>query len=61
MATALRTGRPHKASGALTYHVLEAMHAFHTASDTRRTVELRSTCRQPEPLPLGLLHRRIDH
>ena len=41
--------------------LLEAMHTFHTASDTRRTVEFRSTRRQPEPLSLGLLHGRIDH
>jgi hypothetical protein len=29
MAYALRSGRPFRANGQLTYHVLEAMHFFH--------------------------------
>ncbi|MCC6445275.1 MAG: Gfo/Idh/MocA family oxidoreductase, partial [Armatimonadetes bacterium] len=32
MAYALRSGRPHRASGELAYHVLDTMHAFHDAS-----------------------------
>jgi predicted dehydrogenase len=50
MAEALRGGRPHRASGDLAYHVLDAMHAFHDASATGRHVELASTCARPEPL-----------
>ena len=53
MAEAMRTGRPHRASGELAYHVLDAMHAFHDASTTGRHVELASTCPRPEPLPLA--------
>jgi predicted dehydrogenase len=53
MAEALRSGRPHRASGELAYHVLDAMHAFHDASTTGRHVELASTCPRPEPLPLA--------
>lgn len=60
MAMGLRTGRPHRASGELTYHVLDIMHAVHDASIAGRHVELASTCVQPAPLPLGLLPGRLD-
>ena len=50
MAEGLRSGRAHRASGELAYHVLEAMHAFHDASATGRHVELVSSCARPEPL-----------
>lgn len=51
MAEGLRSGRPHRAGGELAYHVLDAMHAFHDASQSGRHVELASTCSRPEPLP----------
>jgi predicted dehydrogenase len=54
VAAAIRAGRPHRASGGLTYHVLEAMHAFLDASASGRHVELTSTCDRPAPLPPGL-------
>ena len=54
MAYAIRSGREHRANGQLTYHVLEAMHAFHQASHQEKTITLKSTCRKPAPLPLGL-------
>ena len=60
MAYALRSGRPHRANGDLTYHVLEAMHAFHEASDSERTVKMLSTVERPAPLPLGLLKGSLD-
>jgi len=60
MANAIRSERPHRASGDLTYHVLEAMHAFHQASDQERTVELKSTVKKPEALPLGLIEGYLD-
>ena len=34
MAYGLRSGRPHRCSGELAYHVLELMYAFHEASDS---------------------------
>ncbi|MGH2457759.1 MAG: Gfo/Idh/MocA family protein, partial [Chloroflexota bacterium] len=55
LAGALRSGRPHRANGALTYHVLDVMHAFHEASRSGQHVELASTCDRPAPLPTGLL------
>src|SRR6185295_10254952 len=44
MAYALRSGRPHRASGELAYHVLEVMRSFAEASAHGRHVELGSTC-----------------
>jgi len=60
MAYALRTGRPHRASRELAYHVLDAMHAFHDASEQGRHIELESTCRRPAPLPAGLPRGVLD-
>jgi len=60
MASALRNRRPHRANGDLTYHVLEAMHAFHAASDSEKTVKLESTVERPAPLPLGLIKGYVD-
>jgi predicted dehydrogenase len=52
MAKALRSGQLHRANGDLTYHVLEAMHAFYVASKIEKTVKLKSTVKRPAPLPL---------
>ncbi len=60
MAYALRSGRPHRASGELAYHVLDIMHAFHDASREGRHIELESTCAKPAPLPVGLEHGKLD-
>ena len=60
MAYALRSGRPHRASGDLAYHVLDIMHAFHQASREGKHVELTSTCNRPAPLPLGLVEGMLD-
>ena len=60
MAYALRSGRPHRASGEMAYHVLDVMHAFHDASDQGRHIDLESTCARPAPLPMGLLHGLLD-
>lgn len=60
MAYALRSGRPHRASGELAYHVLDIMHAFHDASNAGKHIELESTCARPQPLPLGLRHGLLD-
>ncbi len=60
MAHALRSGRKHRASGELTYHVLDLMHAFHDASDQGRHVEVQSTCERPAALPLGLPTGELD-
>ena len=55
MANAIRSKRPHRANGDVTYHVLEAMHAFHAAANQEKTVVLESFPDKPAPLPLGLI------
>ena len=50
MAQALRSGKPHRASGELAYHVLDTLQSVQDASDARRFVDIRSTCARPEPL-----------
>jgi len=51
MALAIREGRPHRASGELGFHVLEAMHGFLRASETGHAVHLESTVERPAALP----------
>lgn len=53
MARAIETGRPHRASGELAFHVLEAMDAIVRSSAEKRVVELTSTVARPEPVPRG--------
>jgi len=60
MACALRSGRPHRASGALAYHVLDVMHAFLETSEEERHIHLESVCEQPAILPLGLREGELD-
>jgi len=60
MAIALRTGRRHRANEALTYHVLDLMHAFHDASATGKYVMVSSTCERPKPMPMNLPPNTLD-
>jgi predicted dehydrogenase len=60
MAFALRSGRGHRASGELAYHVLDVMHAFADASEQGRHVRPDSTCQRPAPLPTGLRMGTLD-
>lgn len=50
MATAIRTGRPHRASGELGHHVLEVMFGIQQAADQGNQWVLTSTCARPDPL-----------
>ena len=54
MAHALQSGRSHRASGELAFHVLEIMESIHVASDQARHVFLGSTVERPAPLPLDM-------
>lgn len=60
MAKAIVTGRPHRASGELAYHVLEAMHGFHDASEQGVHYQMQSTCTRPKPFPLGMMPYILD-
>ncbi|WP_347548566.1 Gfo/Idh/MocA family oxidoreductase [Pseudalkalibacillus hwajinpoensis] len=50
MVDAIHSGRPHRASGDLAYHVLEIMHGIHESSIKGEHYQLTSTCCQPEAL-----------
>jgi predicted dehydrogenase len=60
MAYALRSGRKHRASGDLAYHVLDVMCSFEEASKAGKHVDIQSTVAQPAPLPLGLITGELD-
>jgi len=60
MAKAIQTGRKYRASGDLAFHVLEAMHGFHDASDREAHYKMTSTCEKPAPLPVGLADFALD-
>lgn len=60
MAHAIRTGRPHRASFDLAYHVLEAMDAFEISATTGAAVKLLSSCERPAALDPGLADGRLD-
>jgi predicted dehydrogenase len=53
LAYALRAGGPHRASGEIAYHVLDAMHGFLDAAREGHHIELTSSCSRPAPLPIG--------
>jgi predicted dehydrogenase len=60
MAYAMRSGRKHRASGDLAFHVLDIMQSIYDAAAQEKTVALTSTCERPAPLPLGLRQGVLD-
>jgi len=60
MAYALRSGRAHRASGALAYHVLDVMQATLDSPRAGRHIDVESTCERPAALPMGLRHGQLD-
>ena len=60
MAQALATGRPHRASGSLAYHVLDIMQSILEAAEAEKTLTLASRTERPAPLPLGLIEGILD-
>jgi predicted dehydrogenase len=60
MANALATGRPHRASGALAFHVLEVMEAFHTSAKEGRRVRIECRVDRPAMMPAGRETGQID-
>jgi predicted dehydrogenase len=51
MARALREGRPHRAQGALAYHVLDTMIAIAESVESRAFVDVASSVDKPPLLP----------
>src|SRR5229473_174349 len=60
MATAIVTNRPHRASGALAFHVLEVMEAFQISSDEGRRLKIGSRVDRPAMMPAGRETGQID-
>lgn len=60
MVYALRSGRPHRASGELTFHVLDVMLSIEESSETGRHINLKSSCTRPATLPLDLAPYTLD-
>jgi predicted dehydrogenase len=54
LARAIETGRPHRASGELAFHVLDIMESILRAGRENATIELTSTVERPEPVALGV-------
>ena len=60
LARSLVEKRPHRASGALAYHVLEIMQAFEQSQAKGGVIELQSRCERPEALPLNIDVRTLE-
>jgi len=60
MAAAILGNRPHRASGALALHALEAMEAFQISSDKGARIKLQTTVERPAMLPAGLPDGQLD-
>ena len=54
MAYAMRSGRPHRASGEMAYHVLDIIESFMQSAVEGKHINLSSTCSRPEPLNPGV-------
>jgi predicted dehydrogenase len=60
MFRGVQAGRPHRASLALSCHVLDLMESIVRASDEGSHALPRTTCERPEPLPPGLPDDTFD-
>jgi hypothetical protein len=60
MAYAIRSRRPHRASGQQAMHVLDAMHGFLDAAMTGHAYPLKTPYERPAPLPTGLPEDALD-
>lgn len=60
MAYAIRSGRPHRASAEMAFHVLDLMESLPEASERGTHVAVGSVCDKPAPLPKGLKPGILD-
>ena len=60
MACAIQSGRPHRASGELAFHVLDIMCALEESAARGEHVTIESTLDQPLALPAGLAEGLLD-
>jgi predicted dehydrogenase len=59
MAHAIRSKRPHRASGALALHVLEVMEAFDRSASSGKAVAITTRPERPAPLAESLVRRKL--
>lgn len=50
MALAIMQGRPHRCSLELANHVIDIMTGILKSGETKKFVEMQTTCERPEPL-----------
>ena len=60
MARAIDTGRPHRASGEMTFHVLDVMQSILEAAREGRHVDVASRCARPARMPQEMEFGQID-
>ncbi len=60
MAYAIRSGRPHRASAEMAFHVLDLMEGIPEAAQRGEHLMVGSVCPQPAPLPAGLKKGVLD-
>ncbi len=59
MAAGVLTGRAHRASGELAYHVIDVMEGCLEAAEAGKAVEMKSTVERPAAMPAGLREGEI--
>ena len=60
MAYAIQSGRPHRASGDLAFHVLDIMQALEESAAQGQHIEIKSALEQPLAVPAGLRDGELD-
>ena len=60
MAYAIQSGRAHRASGDLAFHVLDIMCALEESAAQGRHIDIESSLEQPSALPAGLADGVLD-
>lgn len=59
LALALARDEPHRATGELALHVLDALESITRSSRTHQAVDLSTTCDRPSPVPLLDQHQNL--
>ncbi|WP_308636383.1 Gfo/Idh/MocA family protein [Paenibacillus silvisoli] len=60
MAYAIQSGRPHRASGELSRHVLDITLGILDSAASGKHIAVTAPCERPAPLPVGLKYNQLD-
>jgi predicted dehydrogenase len=60
MVSAIQSGRTHRASAELAFHVLDVMQSIYDAAREGRHVDISSRCERPDRMPQGLNFGRVE-